>query len=178
MAKLVLPSVKYKKSFLQDYLPHTEMQDEYELTGIAKNRVSLEFTKFIKNLKAQSRGVYPRKGMVPQTVFWLVNGNKFLGKLSIRHYLNHHLRTVGGHIGYYIRADERGKGYGKLILKLGLKKAETLGIKNVVISCDITNLGSKKIIEANGGKLAAKVNMPKGFPKKLRYKIRLNIEAI
>lgn len=173
MLKLVLPSAKYKKSFLEDYLKHSEMQDEYGLTGILKKDVPKKFNLFIKKLRAQAKGVYPNKGLVPQTVFWLVDGNKFLGKLSIRHRLNDHLRKVGGHIGYYIRPDQRGKGYGKIQLELGLKKAKALGIRNAVVTCDITNLGSKKIIEGNGGRLTAKVNMGTKFPKKLRYEIKI-----
>lgn len=173
MPKLVKPSIKYKKSFLGDFLANDEMQDEYNLTGIVKKQVSKIFPRFIRSLRAQEQGVYPKKGLVPQTVFWLVDGEKFLGKLSIRHYLNDHLRKIGGHIGYYIRPDERKKGYGKMLLKLGLKKAKGLGIKNVTITCDISNVRSKKIIEANGGKLEAKVNMGRGSPKKLRFIIKI-----
>jgi len=172
MPRLVLPSVKYKKSFLEDFLGHSEMQDEYNLTGVPKKEVPRKFSEFIKNLKLQSQGVYPKKGLVPQTVFWLVDGKKFLGKLSIRHKLNNRLRTIGGHIGYYIRPNERSKGYGKLILKLGLKKAKALGIKDVLVTCDITNLKSKKVIETNGGRLAGKTRQEKGLPNKLRYWIK------
>ena len=148
------------------------MQDEYNLTGVPKKQVSKRFSEFIKSLKLQSQGVYSKKGLVPQTVFWLVDGSKFLGKLSIRHILNNHLRKIGGHIGYYIRPSERGKGYGKLILRLGLKKAKTLGIKNVLVTCDITNLKSKKVIEANGGKFAGKVSQGAKLPKKLKYWVK------
>ncbi|MBI3231584.1 MAG: GNAT family N-acetyltransferase [Candidatus Doudnabacteria bacterium] len=173
MPRLVLPSVKYKKSFLEDFLKHSEMQDEHSLTGIPKKQVSKNFPSFIKKLKLQAKGIYPRKGLVPQTVYWLVDDNKFLGKLSIRHALNSHLRKIGGHIGYYIRPSERGKGYGKRILALGLQKAKKLGIKNILITCDITNLKSKKVIESNGGKLAPQVKQDKGLPDKLRYWIKI-----
>lgn len=171
MPKLVLPSAKYKQSFLEDFLAHTEMQDEYNLTGIPKPQVSKNFSAFIRKLKAQAKGVYPKKGLVPQTVFWLVDGNKFLGKLSIRHRLNDNLKRLGGHIGYYVRPDERGKGYGKTILRLGLLKAKQLGINQILITCDLTNIQSKKVIEGNGGQFLSAVRMGKGLPKKLRYKI-------
>lgn len=172
MPKLVLPSIKYKKSFLGDFLAHTEMQDEYGLTGIPKDEVVKRFPEFIRKIKLQAKGVYPKKGLVPQTVLWLVDGNRFLGKLSIRHVLNSHLRKVGGHIGYYVRPDERGKGYGRQILALGLKKAKAMGLKKILITCDLTNLKSKKVIEGNGGKFASKVYMGRGLPYKLRFWIK------
>jgi len=169
MPKLVLPSLKYKKSFLEDFLKQSEMQDEYVLTGIAKKAVKNNFPNFIKKLKLQSKGVFSQTGKVPQTVFWLVEKNKFIGKLSIRHKLTPYLRKIGGHIGYYIRHEQRGKGYGKLILKLGLKKAKLLDIKNVLVTCDASNIKSKKVIEGNGGKFAGKIKQGKKLPDKLKY---------
>lgn len=169
MPRLVLPSIKYKKSFLKDFLKHGEMQDEYALTAFAKRDVSKNFPQFINNLKLQSKGVYPKKGLVPQTVYWLVDGKKFLGKLSIRHKLNHHLRKIGGHIGYYVRPSQRGKGYGKQILRLGLRKAKNLGINNVLLTCNAANLKSKKVIEANGGKFENATPATKKHSARLRY---------
>jgi len=47
----------------------------------------------------------------------------------------------------------RNKGYGKKILALGLLETEKIGLKSVLITCDIGNMASEKIIEYNGGKL-------------------------
>lgn len=150
------------------------MQEEYDHAGIAKKDVPSQFAEFVRRIKLQSKNQYLPKGFVPQSVYWLVDGTKFIGKTSIRHKLTPFLKTVGGHIGYYIRPSERRKGYGKIILKLALRKARTLGIRNAVISCDISNLGSKKIIEANGGRLVDTVDMGKGLPQKLRFRININ----
>jgi predicted acetyltransferase len=173
MLRLVKPSVKYKKSFLDDYLTHDEMQESYEMAGMPKTDVPKHFNEFAKRLRGQAEGKYLKLGYIPQSVYWLVDGKKFLGKTDIRHYLNAHLKKIGGHIGYYISPSERQKGYGKAILKLALRKAKALGIKNALITCDITNFGSKRIIEANGGKFVSAVRMGKGLPKKLRYNIKL-----
>lgn len=172
MLKLVLPSEKYKKSFLEDYLKHDEMQDEYGYTGIGKKEVSTKFPQFIKALKLQAKGEGLSKDMVPQTVYWLVEENKFIGKSSVRHKLTTYLKNYGGHIGYYIRPEQRGKGYGKQILRLTIKKARLLGIRNPIVACDITNLASKKVIESNKGQFLAKVKPGKNLPDKLRYKIK------
>lgn len=153
-------------------MKRNEMQFGYELTGVPKKAVAERFKEFIKKLRLQSKGIYPRQGLVPQTVYWLVDGNRFFGKLSIRHKLNPYLRKIGGHIGYYIRPDQRGKGFGKLILKLGLKKAKLLGIKDALVTCDITNIKSIKVIEANRGKFVSAVKQGRDLPDKLKYSVK------
>jgi predicted acetyltransferase len=42
-------------------------------------------------------------------------------------------------------------GYGKIILDLGLYKAKQLGLKQVLIMCEDSNIGSIRIIEQNKG---------------------------
>lgn len=63
MPKLVSPSTKYKKSFLEDFLANDEMQGEYDLTDIPKNQVSKKFKLFINKLKLQAKGVYQKKAL-------------------------------------------------------------------------------------------------------------------
>lgn len=100
---------------------------------------------------AQGKGLAP--GQVPMTMYWLyVNGTP-VGYGKLRHYLNDSLRRIGGHVGYAIRPSERGKGYGKLILKEMLSKASQRGISDVLMTCMEENQLSRKVIEANGGVL-------------------------
>lgn len=46
-------------------------------------------------------------------------------------------------------------------------------MKKFVISCDDNNIGSKKIIESNGGILKSNTKMGKGEPNKLIYWIKI-----
>ena len=100
--------------------------------------------------------------MVPATHFWLIDGQRYLGDLDLRHCLNDSLRRYGGHIGYTIRPSERRKGYGKLVCKLGIQEARKRGIDDILITCDDDNIASCKIIEANGGVLRDKIDNQRG----------------
>ena len=51
------------------------------------------------------------EGYVPETFFFLWNGDTIVGQFRIRHYLCESLRTGAGHIGYFIAGPFRGKGY-------------------------------------------------------------------
>ena len=89
---------------------------------------------------------------VPQTLFFLKSGNEaILGAVSLRHYLNHTNIVDGGHIGYGICPDYRGKGYGNLILRLALEKLSAMGIFKILVTCDSDNIVSQKVILYNGG---------------------------
>jgi predicted acetyltransferase len=72
---------------------------------------------------------------------------------KLRHYLNEHLRERGGHAAYAVRKSERGKGYGKLILKKLINKAAKKDINELLLTVDDVNTASRKVIEANGGQL-------------------------
>ena len=84
--------------------------------------------------------------------------NHIYGILNIRYYLVLSLLRKGGNIGYAIRPLERGKGYGKLMLKLGLEICKKINInKNsiyenkVLVTCRKENKASANTILANGG---------------------------
>lgn len=110
------------------------------------------FDRFVRRWLA--RATNPPPGLVPETIFWMVDeAGEFVGRISIRHYLTDRLRIFGGHIGYEVRPSRRREGHGKMALRLALTEAQKLGLGRVMLTCDATNTGSRKIIEANGGVL-------------------------
>lgn len=115
-----------------------------------------------------------RPGLVPQTVFWVLNdASEAIGIVRLRHYLNDKLHVHGGHIGYYIRRNQRGKGYGKQMLALALDELRKLGGKRALITTDPDNLPSIRIIEANCGQFSDLSIDPETGAKYRRYWVDL-----
>jgi len=127
---------------------------------------------FIKSLKDARVGI-GIGDQVPHTVYWLVDGKKFIGALRLNKKLNKKLRIRGGNIGYTIRPSERKKGYGIKILRLGLLKAKVHGFKKIRIDCREDNIASKKIIEENGAVFIDKIKTKGKGPASLRYYINI-----
>jgi predicted acetyltransferase len=114
------------------------------------------FRHYLDRLRAQADpGFLRRLRRVPQTNLWLIDGDEFLGRLAIRHALNRRLLYKGGHIGYSVRPSRRRRGYATTMLRLGLPVANGFGIDPALITCDDTNIASRRVIEANGGALAS-----------------------
>jgi predicted acetyltransferase len=110
---------------------------------------------------------------VPFSVFWLVEGDEFIGEASIRHELTAHLLKEGGHVGYGIRPSRQRQGYGRLILALALEECRRLGIERVLVTCLQDNVASARVIEANGGELENVIDDPAGRGPLRRYWISL-----
>jgi predicted acetyltransferase len=90
---------------------------------------------------------------VPETLLWGVDGDEYLGRLSIQHQLTDALREFGGHIGYMVRPSARGQGHAGAMLAAALPIARDLGIDPALLTCDADNVGSRRVIESNGGVL-------------------------
>jgi predicted acetyltransferase len=175
MQHLNAPSIKYKKSFIAMVIEYQQQPDNNRPDIIQLNPKVLEkdFDSYVQLLNDNEHGKQLPEGYVAQSTFWLVENDEIIGRSSIRHRLNDHLLKIGGHIGYDIRPSMRRRGYGKLILKLTLEKAKEMGIENALITCDINNIGSKKVIESNGGVLENEVDQGKDLPLKARYWIKI-----
>ena len=67
------------------------------------------------------------------------------------HCLTDALRKAGGHIGYGIAPQYRGKGYGKELLRLLIGEAYHRGIDKVLVTIHLDNKASQAVALANGG---------------------------
>jgi predicted acetyltransferase len=115
-------------------------------------------------------------GGVRQITYWGIVGNRIIGCSRLRLQLTPALEQIGGHIGYDIRPQHRCQGYGTCLLELSLERARTFGLHGVLITCDVDNIGSSRIIEKNGGQLLNR-GMVTGYAKLIaRYWIDLSSE--
>lgn len=89
----------------------------------------------------------------PFAQLWLVRGDTFIGRASIRYALNEFLLAWGGHVGYEIRPSLRRRGFGMRACTLAIAHARAHGIGRLLLTCADDNFGSARIIEAHGGVL-------------------------
>ena len=96
----------------------------------------------------------PNEEKVPARTCFLIreSDKRIVGMINIRLALNERLKHYGGHMGYSIRPTERGKGYNKINLYLGLRVCDQYGIEEVFLDADLANPASWKTMEALGGK--------------------------
>lgn len=81
---------------------------------------------------------------------------------------------VLGHIGYSVVPWKRRRGYATAALGLVLEQARGLRMPYVELTCDPSNLASRKVIEANGGAFVEEFVKPRehGGKPGLRFRIR------
>lgn len=114
------------------------------------------FARYVRVLRDQARqdGPLP-EGLVPCTTLWWIDdaGTGYLGRLAIRHRLTPALFLRGGHIGYDVRLTARRRGHATAMLAAALPLARDLGIGQALVTCDVDNVASIRVIEINGGNL-------------------------
>jgi len=147
MLQLEFPNISHKKMYekmIEEWRETEEIPTSPSRLFAGENFE--EFLSLIKN-DVDSNG-----NNVNSHLFFLINSDEILWAIQVRHHINHpNLKEVGGHIGYGIKPLARKKWYATKMLKLCLEEVKKLQIKKLLITCDEWNIGSKKVIENNGG---------------------------
>ena len=151
MPHLVKPQACHR----QAHLEYLHEWGEEEIVPMSSSLGDQSFEQWLEQLARYETD--PPTDFVPASTWFLMEGERILGAVNIRHQLNDYLLRAGGHIGYGIRPSERRRGLAKLQLALALPLAKELGLDRVLITCDRDNLGSAKTILANGGVLENEV---------------------
>ncbi|MCK2156477.1 GNAT family N-acetyltransferase [Exiguobacterium sp. 17-1] len=147
MMQLMKPTIAWEKeyrAFLEDWRESGESIVP-EVVGDTYEPLAAYFAE----QEAEESEVSP--GRVTHSTYWMVDGQRIVGALNFRHDLTENLKLYGGHIGYGIRPSERKKGYATTGLRLVLEEARQRGLDQVLLTCGVENLASRRVIVANGG---------------------------
>lgn len=126
---------------------------DFLLDSLGKYDESEDWTAYLDRLDSLRRGENIPDGWVSSTFLVAEVEGHIVGRVSIRHELNAYLEERGGHIGYGIRPEFRGRGYATEILLGALRIVRDLGVHQVLVTCNDSNTASSIVIEKCGGVL-------------------------
>ena len=108
-----------------------------------------KYSELLQNIQWDLYGT--REWRVPSTAFFAMSEDIIIWAIQLRHNINHpNLEYRGGHIWYGVRPSERQKWYATQMLELVLEEAQKIWLDKVLITCDINNIWSNKVILHNG----------------------------
>lgn len=156
--ELIKPEQKYLQSYYEacletwgyvhdSYILHNPAEYDEWKTHIFEDYENLE------------NGIGLPECFVSSVTFWAVDGDKYIGTVNIRPELSERLKEYGGHIGIVIRKSCRRMGYGENFVKMALEKIFHMGVSEVLLTCEETNIGSKRILEKFNSEKTEKANV-------------------
>ncbi len=123
------------------------------------------FDLYLDSCRKQAAQTDVVDGRAPAITYWIVIDKKqAVGKFTLHPVITPRLQVLGGHFGYEIRPAFRRMGIAEAACALGLSELKRLGFKNVFSTCDEDNIGSKRVLEKNGGKQVDRYELP-DWPK-------------
>ena len=153
--------VELRKMNLQDIKEQWEYvtalpKDENGLTNPYEGITFEEYeTTVLPELMMHENPVDMPEWFVPETYYYLWDEQVLVGEYRIRHYLTEALKVGAGHIGYSIKKEYRGKGYGTKGLAMVLDIArEIVPEDEIYLRVLKSNILSFKAINSNGAYIA------------------------
>jgi predicted acetyltransferase len=128
---------------------------------------------YLEHVRRFADGIDLPANRVPGFEYWLLEGERILGNCRIRTELIPAIELDGGHVSYDVRPSERGRGYGKELLRLALVECRRLGLTRVLLTTAPDNERSIRVIRANGGVELDRPISPFGGHRQVRWQIHL-----
>ena len=151
---MALPALTLRPPVLADEQvfrrAHARLAEEGFVFGLGLSGLAWPY--YLHRLAEIETGQDPH-GRVPASFLLAEVDGVVVGRTSIRHELDEQLAIVGGHIGYCVLPEHRGRGYATEILRQSLAVAKDHGVTRALLTCDETNVASQRVIEHCGGEL-------------------------
>lgn len=104
-------------------------------------------------IRREAEGTDLPAGRVRADYLVAVAGGVQVGRVSIRYELNKFLHHEGGHIGYAVGPEFRGRGYATEMLRQSLGRLTAAGVSRALVIHNDGNTASSAVIRACGGEL-------------------------
>ena len=156
--RLVFPTFEYKDKAIQFINEFYEYDSEINGSGgLDRYLEESTYEEWLKKVLADIDIANVLQSRVPALTYFYIReeDDKLLGMINMRLALNEFLKREGGHIGYCIRPTERRKHYATDMLNDALRVYDTLGIKEIILTCDKSNIASAGVIKNCNGELVA-----------------------
>ncbi len=154
---LELRKMNYKDALQQwEYVTNLPTNEN----GLTNKYEGVQFNEYLNSvlpeLMMHENPVNMPDWFVPESYYYLWDANILVGEFRIRHYLTDALKTGAGHIGYSIKKEFRGKGYGTKGLALTLELAKKIvPEEEIYLRVLKSNIPSFKAICNNGAYIVA-----------------------
>ncbi len=177
--RLVPPSrallAGYADALARGWSPNTEQDvSRQELARLRRDPEA-----FLADLVSQEGRIAVGDGRIvprlPFCLLWITDGS-FSGSINLRYQPGSEALPdyCSGHIGYAVVPWKRGRGYATWALGAILGMAPEVGLRWVTITCNEDNDASRRVIEANGGRLMGLAPAPSATGnRKLVFRIML-----
>lgn len=173
--RLVKPDLAYYAQYNEMMTEWCESKTQIAPWFLDAPFVSLEeYAQLVRMLDNCEHGIVDPRFAATTSYFVMDESGRLIGAVSLRHYLTVEGFRTWGHIGYGIRPEERGKGYGIQALRLALEQAREKKIDKVLIGVHEGNIPSRKTVEHCGGILENTVRVDTDEEPIRRYWINLS----
>jgi len=163
--RLYLPDERWRDGVIESLYEKVAADT---LRAVELDTIVRDFPAHLAWLRARSAGEVPA-AQVPDTQYWMIVDDVYVGRITLRHWLDAELEELGGHVGYEVRPGFRRRGFASSALAQVLPRARARGLTRVLLTCDATNLGSIGAIERNRGVLADELQIDDRVALTRRY---------
>jgi len=166
--EMILANMKHLASY-------TEFLSECVNAGMTKYEAALKEVKpYLQTLIQNEKGEELVDGAPRTSTYFCVLNNEIIGAIRYRHGTNEYVERVIGHVGYETKPSARGKGVAQLMLNWIQKNI--LGSR-IIVTCEITNEASKKVIERCNGQFINQIYSPEKKAEVLRFQLNSTYKA-